>query len=232
MQVFTLMVGMLAILAVGALYALANQTVMQPTSQPISSVSNDALVQSMAINRIFQDEMRATKTLDLGNTAAPFPWPERLQDMRPSPAAVASPREVATTNRIFQDEINAAAVSELGVTASYPWPERLQDVRGVLPVATIGIQSRPVTSNRLFQDEVNAARVLDLGDPQSPFFTWPERLGEQPVAMVIAATTPVAQPRSVVTNRFFLDEIAGAGTRNESTAIPTAGEVTHQRGPR
>ena len=105
MQVFTRMVGMLAILAVVALYALANQSMMRPASQTISTVANDAAVQSIATNRIFQDEMIAAKTLDLGNSPSPFfRWPERLADMRPSTAAVANPREIVTTNRIFQDE--------------------------------------------------------------------------------------------------------------------------------
>lgn len=94
------------------------------------------------------------------------------------------------------------------------------------------LSSRPVSNNRIFQDEINAAGALDLGDPQSPFFTWPERLGEQPEAAMIAALPQAVSTRLAATNRFFLDEIAGAKTRNDDATISTLNEVTQQLGPR
>jgi hypothetical protein len=107
-------VGLSAILISG-LIALRTQPAAVSLPRPIAPphVVTAAPQQPMTRNRIFQDEINAAATLDLGDPTSLFsPWPERLSDLRPatpSPIArPASPARPQTTNRIFLDEIAGA----------------------------------------------------------------------------------------------------------------------------
>jgi hypothetical protein len=230
-------VGAVVVIGVTSLIVLISQPA--PAALPAKPVTivTPAVApgRPLTTNRFFQDEISAASALDLGGLQSPLAtWPERLSDVRPATTAARMPARPATTNRIFLDEISAAAVRERDTVAagSSAWPERLGDVRPVVAAAPALIPNRPVTTNRFFQDEINAATALDLGDPVSRFAAWPERISDQQTATAIAAAVPVGQPRPVITNRIFLDEIAGADAAGSGDVAPTPAETTNQRGPR
>jgi hypothetical protein len=91
--------------------------------------------------------------------------------------------------------------------------------------------ARPST-NRIFQDEINAAKVLDLGNAALPNYTWPERLSDARPNPVVTHRVSAPYVRLAITNRIFLDEIAGAQAMNSEATIPSLGGLELLHGPR
>ena len=122
----TIVVGLSAILVAGLIAMRAQPAAVSP-ARPIAfpPTAAVALTYPTTRNRIFQDEINATATLDLGDPMSPFiQWPERLSDVRPTTAApitrLISPARPLTTNRIFLDEIAGVQSVSAGMYAPAP----------------------------------------------------------------------------------------------------------------
>jgi hypothetical protein len=103
-------VGLSAIVISGLIALRAQPVLMSPPRLIAPPPAAAAPPRPITSNRIFQDEITAAATLDLGDQTLPGgSWPERLSDLRPATAAPiimpTFPARPLARNRFFLDEI-------------------------------------------------------------------------------------------------------------------------------
>lgn len=114
--------------------------------------------------------------------------------------------------------VSGAAVTRLAQPALAPLAPPAALPANVAPaVVAPPALARPATANRFFQDEINAAATLDLSDQTLAGGALPERLSDPPQAAG-AVRAHFANTRPATTNRFFMDEIGGAGALDLTSA--------------